>query len=176
MSYNPSESLKSFLNDTYIVSYRLVDGSYVIAEQVDAEEENNVMYVASPLQLMLSEKTQKSFLRPWIDCDEDELVTIAGDKIIGLSETPFALKLHYHRYLLFQRIHKVLSDDELEDALKEMFNDQVDNQDFMDDEGEDWKADSTTSESNDSLKEDFGLNQPLSDFHTEWRKKFRDNN
>ena len=172
MSYNPSDSLKEFLNGTRIVSYRLVDGSYIIAEEVDSEEENNVMYIASPLQLILTEKTQKSFLRPWIDCDEDELVTIAGDKIIGLSETPFALKLHYHRYLLFQRIQKVLSDDELEDALKEMFNPQVDNQDFMDDEGEDWKTEPT----NTAGEEDFGLNQPLSDYHTEWRKKFRDNN
>ncbi len=172
MSYNPSDSLKEFLNSTRIVSYRLVDGSYIIAEEVDSEEENNVMYIASPLQLILTEKTQKSFLRPWIDCDEDELVTIAGDKIIGLSETPFALKLHYHRYLLFQRIHNVLSDDELEDALKEMFNPQVDNQDFMDDEGEDWKTEPTNTAS----EEDFGLNQPLSDYHTEWRKKFRDNN
>lgn len=172
MSYNPSDSLKEFLNSTRIVSYRLVDGSYIIAEEVDSEEENNVMYIASPLQLILTEKTQKSFLRPWIDCDEDELVTIAGDKIIGLSETPFSLKLHYHRYLLFQRIQKVLSDDELEDALKEMFNPQVDNQDFMDDEGEDWKTEPTNTTS----EEDFGLNQPLSDYHTEWRKKFRDNN
>jgi len=171
MSYNPSDSLKEFLNGTHIMSYRLVDGSYIIAEEVDAEEENNVMYIAAPLQLTLNEKTQKSFLRPWIDCDEDELVTIAGDKIIGLSETPFALKLHYHRYLLLQRIHNVLSDDELEDVLKEMFNPQVDNQDFMDDEGEDWKTESHNTAS----EEDFGLNQPLSDYHTEWRKKFRDN-
>jgi hypothetical protein len=172
MTYNPSDSLKEFLNNTHIMSYRLVDGSYIIAEEVDSEEENNVMYIASPLQLILTEKTQKGFLRPWIDCDEDELVTIAGDKIIGLSETPFALKLHYHRYLLFQRIHNVLSDDELEDVLKEMFNPQVDNQDFMDDEGEDWKTEPT----NTADEEDFGLNQPLSDYHTEWRKKFRDNN
>ncbi len=165
MTYNPSDSLKEFLNNTHIMSYRLVDGSYIIAEEVDAEEENNVMYIASPLQLTLSEKTQKSFLRPWIDCDDDELVTIAGDKIIGLSETPFALKLHYHRYLLFKRIQNVLSDDELEDVLKEMFNPQVDNQDFMDDDEEDWKPE-TASE------EDFS---PVTDFHMEWRKKHKGN-
>jgi len=105
MSYNPSDSLKEFLNSTRIVSYRLVDGSYIIAEEVDSEEENNVMYIASPLQLILTEKTQKSFLRPWINCDEDELVTIAGDKIIGLSETPFSLKLHYHRYCNWINLH-----------------------------------------------------------------------
>lgn len=163
MSYNPSEDLRMYLDDIPLMSYRLVDGSYIIAEQVEVNEDLNVMYVGSPLQLTLDKKTQKSFLHSWLDSSGDELVTISGDKIIGCTETPFDLKLHYHRYLLLEKLKNNLTSNELEGVLNEMFNPPVDNQDFTEDEGEDWK-------------EDFDFEQPLSDYHTEWRKKFRDNN
>lgn len=166
MSFIPSEALRELIDDVYLMSYRLVDGSYIIAEQIDHEEENNLMHVTMPVQVDIDENTQKTFLRPWLDCEEDELVTIAGDKIIGLTETPFDLKLHYHRYLLYQKLHNVLSVDELEDVLKEILKPQVDNLDSTD--VEEWKT-----EEKDST---YDFKQPLSDVHTEWRKKFRDNN
>lgn len=173
MSFIPSEALKELIDDIYLMSCRLVDGTYLIAEWIETEEENNIMHVASPVQVNFDEKTQKSFLRSWLDCEEDELVTIAGDKIIGFSETPFHLKLHYHRYLIFQKLQNVLTDSELEDVLKEILKPQVDNLDSSeDDEGEEWKAE----EKSNSLEEFFDFKQPLSDVHTEWRKKFRDNN
>jgi len=39
MTFNPSEELKDYINECPIQSYRLVDGSYMIAEEVDHDME-----------------------------------------------------------------------------------------------------------------------------------------
>lgn len=173
MSFIPSEALKAFLNDITICSYRLVDGTYLIAENIDTDVENNILHIAAPLQLAFDEIEHKSYLRPWLDTEDDELVQLAGDKIVGFTETPFALKLHYHRFFILEKLQNVLSEGELNNFMDEMFNPPVDNQDFTDDD-EEWKIDKGVDDTP-GLKKDKGY-QSTSDVHTEWRKKFRDNN
>lgn len=151
MTYKPSDELTDHINSMDIQSYRLVDGSYLVAEEIDCDEVNNVLFIAGALALERDGDDGKAYLRPWLDNDGDDLVQLLGDKIIGRTDTPFALKLNYYRYFIHTQLKEALSNSALED----LFNDQVDNQDLTDD-----------SE----------FNQPLSDIHTQWRKKFRDNN
>ena len=172
MTFIPSEALKAFLNDISVCSYRLVDGTYIIAENIDTDEENNILNIAAPLQLTFDDLEQKSYLRPWIDTEEDELVQLAGDKIIGFTETPFALKLHYHRYFLIDKLKDIMTDNEINNLLFENTDPPVDNQDLIDDdEGEEWKIDNGISDSS-GLQEDKGY-QSTSDYHSEWRKKHK---
>ena len=58
MSYKPSEDLKKYLSEVDIISYRLVDGTYLIAEECDRDVENNILYLAGALQLEFDDNTQ----------------------------------------------------------------------------------------------------------------------
>jgi hypothetical protein len=169
MSYKPSEDLKKYLSEVDIISYRLVDGTYLIAEECDRDVENNILYLAGALQLEFDDNTQKSYLREWLDSDDDELIQVCGDKVIGLTPTNFALKLHYHRYFIMQKLNDVLSPSDMKDVIDQMFNPPVDNHDFTDEEEEEesWKVDNGMNHS-----EDFS---PVTDIHMEWRKKHKGN-
>ena len=168
--YSPSDDFKNYINECDIMSYRLVDGTYLIAEEFERDEETNVIYMTGALQLSFDDNTQKSFLRVWLDTDDDELIQLAGDKVIGLTPTTFPLRMHYHRYFLMDKLNQVLTPKEMKDVIDEMFNPPVDNQDFTDDneEGESWKVDNGISNSED-LKSVY-------DVHLEWRKKHKGNN
>tara|TARA_R110002050_G_C8871657_1_gene508176 strand:- start:772 stop:1284 length:513 start_codon:yes stop_codon:yes gene_type:complete len=163
--YNPSEDFKNYLNECDIMSYRLVDGTYLIAEEFERDEESNIIYLAGALQLKHDDKTEKCFLRSWLDSDPDELIQIAGDKVIGLTATSFPLRMHYHRYFLMEKLNDVLTPNEMKDVIDQMFNPQVDNQDFMDEDEdeESWKVDNGIDNSKEF--------KSTSDIHLEWRRK-----
>jgi hypothetical protein len=161
--FKPSEDLTQYLNEWGIMSYRLVDGSYVIAEEVDHDEENNILYIAGALELNTDINTGKGYFKPWLDSEDDELIQLVGDKILARSETPLKYKSHYHKYYLLQQVKINLSEEEIDDVLNQISNPLVDNLDY--------------SEGDDGYDEDWGMgfNQPLSDIHKEWRSKFKDN-
>lgn len=178
MTFNPSEDLKDYINDCPIQSYRLVDGSYVIAEEVDHDIDTNILYIAGALSFELSNRG-KGYLRPWLDTQDDDLVQLVGDKIVGRSDTPFDLKMHYHRYFIMEKLKNVLTPQELESVLEDLIKPPVDKQDLTDDademeEGESWKIDKGIDDSQ-GLKEDTGFKSPI-DIHMEWRRKHQDNN
>ena len=158
MTYNPSEDLKKLLNETDIMSYRTTDGSYVIAEEVDYEESLNITYVASPLEFIM-EESGKAYLKPWLISDEHEVVEIFGDKVVSRTVTAFELKMHYHRYFIMEKLRNVLTKQEMNSILQEMFNPEVDKQDFT----EEWVVDKGIN------------NQSAMDYHMQWRKKHQGN-
>lgn len=162
MTYRPSEELKKLLNETDIMSYRTTDGSYIIAEEVDYEESLNITYVASPLEFVMQE-SGRGYLKPWLISDEEEVVEIFGDKIVGRSVTAFELKMHYHRYFIMEKLQNVLTQQELNKVLQEMFNPQVDKQDFTDEEEPSWIIDKGID------------NTTPVDYHMQWRKKRQGN-
>lgn len=176
MTYKPSEALTEFLNEMQLYSYRLTDGSYIVAEYVDADDDNGILNIASPLELSFDDITEKTYFRPWLDVIDEELVQLSGDKIIGFTETPLQLKLHYHKYFLVQKLQDVLTDDEIDKLLFGNTYPPVDNQDLTDndyEEGEEWKIDNGISNSDD-LQNDNGY-QSTTDYHIQWRKKHKDN-
>jgi hypothetical protein len=166
MKFNPSEDLKKHLSECAIISYRLIDGSYVLAEEIDYDYDNNIVYIADAIELNVDNRTNRAYFTPWLDTDDDEPIQLVGDKIIGRTETPMHLKMDYHRYYILQKLKNILTKDEISKVVNEMFNPPVDNQDFMeeDEEGEDWKID-----------KDFDFKSTM-DYHTEWRKRHQRNN
>ena len=177
--YNPSDDLKQYLRESNIISYRLVDGSYILAEEVDYDTEANIAYIGGAVLLETSQ-TGRTYMQPWLFTDSDEVIELFGDKIVGRSETPFDLKIHYHRYYLIGKLKHSLSKGELDQVLKEMFNPPVDNQDLTDEyeyeeeEEEGWKTDNGIPTEK-SLKPDYGF-ESTSDYHMNWRRKFKGNN
>jgi hypothetical protein len=175
--YEPSEELKDYINDCPIQSYRLVDGSYVIAEEVDHDVDTNVLYIAGALSFEFGNRG-KGFLRPWLDTQDDDLIQLVGDKIVGRSDTPFELKLHYHRYFVMDKLKNILTPNEIDTVIEEMFKPPVDKLDSSEDsdemeEGESWKVDNGIDDSP-GLKEDTGFKSPI-DIHMEWRRKHKNN-
>ena len=162
MTYNPSEDLKKYVNETDIMSYRTIDGSYILAEEIDYEESLNITYVAGALELVIDVKSGKSYLKPWLMGPEDEVVEIFGDKVVGRSETSFELKMHYHRYFITEKLMGILTQKEMDMLINDMFKPPVDNQDLTEDENS-WIPDN-------------GMNhESAMDFHMQWRKKHQGN-
>ena len=161
MTYRPSEELKKLLNETDIMSYRTTDGSYIIAEEIDYEESLNITYVSSPLEFVM-EESGRGYLKPWLISDNEQVTEIFGDKIVARTETAFELKMHYHRYFIMEKLRNVLTQQELNSVLQEMFNPQVDKQDLTEEEPS-WITDNGISQGS-----------PI-DFHMQWRKKHQGN-
>lgn len=154
MTYTPSEDLIEYADSLNIASYRLVDGSYIIAEEMDRDVENNVLYLNNVVELITDMKSGIIMVKPWLDSEEDDFVCLAGDKIIGATETPIKYKLLYSKYLMAQRLQHIMDNTELESLSKELSYPPVDNPD---------------------LNDNYNFDQPLSDIHSQWRKKFKDN-
>ena len=55
-----------------LFTYRLSDGTYLIAEELDVDEDNGAIYVANPLELIRDSTMVK--LRPWVIVDQDDIV------------------------------------------------------------------------------------------------------
>ena len=98
MTYNPSEDLQDYLRESAIISYRLSDGTYLIAEEVDCDEANNILYIVNALEFIQPDESGKSYLKPWLNTEEEEMIQLCGDKIIARVETPLHIKVHYHKY------------------------------------------------------------------------------
>jgi hypothetical protein len=116
-------------NDEFLITYRLVDGSYVIAEEVDMNEEAGVIYVISPLELIRSSEGVK--LIPWIVGEDDVAIELNANNIIARSETTEMVSKYYYKYIAYNNIMKALLAKE-DDESYNSNNDQVDNLDSLD--------------------------------------------
>jgi hypothetical protein len=119
-----------------VFTYHIVDGSYIVAEEFDYDEKNNVIFTTAPAKII----TRKNgyALMDWSIIDSDEITQLMGDKVITRSEAPFELKKHYNRYLLATKLRHHLDDDELQQVLDESFKslDELDSNDSDEDEEE----------------------------------------
>ena len=157
-NYTPSDDLKEYLYDCNIMSYRLVDGSYIIAEEYDVDDSTNVVSIVAPLLIEFSSRSGRSYMQPWIMTPEDELVYLSGDKIVARAETTLELKLHYHKYFLVEKLQHVLTDKEIHEVIKQIFKPEVDNLDFKENYENFWENDNS-----------------INDVHLKWREKYKNN-
>jgi hypothetical protein len=119
-----------------VFTYHLVDGSYIVAEEFDYDDKNNVIFTTAPAKLM--QHRDGYVLADWTIVDSDEITELMADKIITRSEAPFDLKKHYNKYLLAIKLRHHLDHDELQEVLNESFNslDEFDSNDSDEDEAE----------------------------------------
>ena len=151
MSYKPSEDLADYLTDIPITSYRLVDGTYLLAEEVDYDEESNIIYLDGPLMLEYTAAGAYS-LQPWIDNEPEDYVQLVGDKIICRVNTPMDLKVHYNRYYVLNNLQNTLTEEEMNEVIDQITNPLVDNLDYLND-----------------------FSKPSPNYNKEWRSKWKDN-
>jgi len=102
---NELEKLYESIYDVEITSLRLSDGSYIIVEEIDFDEEINVLYVSSPVSLVADLDGGNYRLKEWMLFAEDEIVEISGNHIISRSETPIYLKKAYMKFRFLKVLH-----------------------------------------------------------------------
>ena len=125
-----------------VFTYHLVDGSYIVAEEFDYDEKNNVIFTTAPAKVIT--RKHGYALMDWSIIDSDEITQLMADKVITRSEAPFELKKHYNRFLLAIKLRHHLDDDELQEVLDESFKslDELDSNDSDEDE-EDFNVEDT---------------------------------
>lgn len=125
-----------------VFTYHLVDGSYIVAEEFDYDEKNNVIFTTAPAKVIT--RKHGYALMDWSIIDSDEITQLMADKVITRSEAPFELKKHYNRFLLAIKLRHHLDDDELQEVLDESFKslDELDSND-SDEEEEDFNVEDT---------------------------------
>ena len=94
-----------------IFTYHLVDGSHIIAEEVDYDMDNDIVHIIAPVA-MVDEDTGFS-LREWSVIEPGQVVHLRDNKIVAQSKAPFKLKKLYLEFNLLAKMHELLSKDEI---------------------------------------------------------------
>ena len=106
-----------------IYTYRLTDGSYIVAEEIDVEPEefdeeyeSNVLYVTMPGQIIFTEEGYS--ISYWNLTSIHNLTELNADNIVSRSEAPIDLKSHYFRFVLINKLKENLE----EQLIENLFN------------------------------------------------------
>lgn len=112
-----------------VFTYRLSDGAYLIAEELDVDEDSGAIYVANPLEL-IREKTTVH-LRPWVIVDEDDTVELNSSNIISRSNSGETVISYYLKYNAYEKLLNNINEID-KDILHQDDNDELDNLDSID--------------------------------------------
>lgn len=121
--------MNEFYEELYsenLMTYRLTDGSYIVAEELDIDEETGAIYVASPLELVRNKDVR---LIPWILVEADEPIELNAHNIISRSNTSTVITKYYLKYMAYEKIINALNNMNMDQDN----NDALDNLDSTDD-------------------------------------------
>ena len=100
------------IEETEVHTYHLTDGSYIIAEEVDYEEEHDITYIVLPAKL---ERTHYGFkFGIYTIGDMDDITELNTKAIVTRTEAPFALKCDYLRYIIANKLKNDRIEEEIE--------------------------------------------------------------
>lgn len=125
-----SSDIFNNIEETEVHTYHLTDGSYIIAEEIDYEEEYDVTYLAMPAKL---ERTIYGFRFGIYTIGDIETITELNSKaIVTRTEAPFALKCDYLRYIIASKLRNDKIEEEIEKLEEEInsfdaFDSNIDN-------------------------------------------------
>ena len=99
--------------ETEIFTYRLADGSYIVAEEIESND--NITYVALPAQIVYADDYH---LTNWNITSAYDLTELNCSNIVSRADAPFELKAHYMKYLMMCRSHQ----DEVDEQMESLFD------------------------------------------------------
>ncbi len=79
-----TNELRKDIEAKSIFTYHLVDGSHIVAEEIDYDINNEIAYILSPMQL-IDEDNGYSF-RQWSVIDSGQVVHLRDNKIVAQSK------------------------------------------------------------------------------------------
>ena len=102
-----------------VFTYHLVDGSYIMAEEVDYDFEDNIIFVINPVKI---EQAQGKYqLVNWCITDPSQPVQLKDDMIISSSIAPTALKHNYFQFNMLHLMKNHLTELEFNQIIKLIF-------------------------------------------------------
>jgi hypothetical protein len=100
------------IEETEVYTYHLTDGSYIIAEEIDYEEEYDITYIVLPAKL---ERTHYGFkFGIYTIGDMNDVTELNTKAIVTRTEAPFGLKCDYLRYIIANKVRNDMIEEEIE--------------------------------------------------------------
>jgi hypothetical protein len=148
--------------ESEIYTYRLSDGNYIMAEEVDYDEAAKMLFIVNPVRII--EKDGKYKFTQYLITDPSSAVTLKDEHVVATAIAPMKLKNNYLHFNILNSLQNVLSNAELNEIIKLMFpvvdskdtiNQQEEEEEFEPDETESWKVDN-------GISKGFDFNKPYS--------------
>lgn len=105
-----------------IYTYRLNDGSYIVAEEINVEQEEDTdnddfhhVSITCPAALFMLESG--IVLTDWNFTDVFDITELNPDNIVSRSEAPVELKIHYFKYVAKAKLRQEEKDESFEELL-----------------------------------------------------------
>jgi hypothetical protein len=103
-----------------VFTYHLVDGSYIMAEEVDYDFEDNIIFVINPVKI--NQVEGKYQLSNWCITDPSQPVQLRDDMIIASSIAPTALKHNYFQFNMLHIMSNTLPKSEFDEIVNLLFS------------------------------------------------------
>jgi len=120
-----NSALEDYIREFYVIGYRLLDGSHIIAIEDHYDRDKEAFYISGAVEVNMN-SSGKIFFSPWLINDNDELIRLLDSNIIASSPPVEDVVIQYHRYLLMSNLNGVLSPEEIKVILDQLFNNDID--------------------------------------------------
>lgn len=129
------DALMEGADDIKIYSYRLNDGSYIMAEELDYDPYFDILFLDLPVSIR-HKRNGMLALEKWMfqsEFEEENLppqpIELHCNKIIAKTEAPITLKRDYLKFNFLDKLHGSLDRDEFESMVNEIQSYNLDNLD-----------------------------------------------
>jgi len=104
--------------ETDIYTYRLTDGSYIVAEELDIEDDDTgqITFITIPGQILYTDKGYH--IMEWNITSVYDITELNSNNIVSRCEATFELKAHYLRYVMMTKTYQ----DSKDDIMESIFN------------------------------------------------------
>jgi len=123
------------LSDASVMTYRLVDGSYIMAEEVDYDFEDKIIFIINPVKIL--EKPGGYQFTSWTITEPSQVITLKERMIMAQAAAPTTLKHNYFQFGLLKMAKEQLTSNEFDEIIQLLFP-VVDSKDSDDDHGFDF--------------------------------------
>ena len=110
-----------------LTTYKISDGSYLVAEELEINGDTGSIFIANPL-VMVRERGGVR-LRPWIIVDTDEIVELNSQNIISRSNAPSIISKYYFKFIAYDRLIENMEKNMDDNSINQEIKDALDNLD-----------------------------------------------
>ena len=133
------DALMEGADDIKIYSYRLNDGSYIMAEELDYDPYFDILFLDLPVSIR-HKRNGMLALEKWMfqsEYEEDDIppqpIELHCNTIIAKTEAPVTLKRDYLKFNFLDKLHGSLDRDEFESMVNEVNSYHLDKKDSSSD-------------------------------------------
>ena len=107
--------------ESSIFTYQLVDGSYIMAEEVDFDFDENVIFIINPVRIKENNRDNKFQLTTYMITEPSHPIQLREDAIVASTPAPAVLRRNYFQYNLLNALQNSLSNDDFKEIVKLIF-------------------------------------------------------